>query len=625
MRSLAVNSVLFCLSLSSAWQLSIPWEHPSSQMLNDSEFNAYKLNSIYSNDGDSYETAFYGNFSIASDLPNWPSQRPESVDVLLTWTPGNKTNRHLNGNFLASIFHWMSQAQILTAIPVQVTTVGEPDLPDGELSFFGNSSRYFSNIDDCNGFYTCIYDILAPLAQSDFSVTVTPNFGAFEDSVRSCLTSLYAGSTPLVCPIRLLEVNSTHDGDCDSDLGDLGDLSQFAWQKENVDLELSLLRKAGPDTHGIWWPRLQYPFVYALPGFPVPNETRPFTTTLGAQALGDSTFTCSLEVRCSSGLDCQRVGSRTALGYGAAIYPEAWPYLLLLSLENLSNQLSNQYTAIKGASISAILVDFKISDFYQIDLPSYSLLDVLQGLGLIFALLSGFVAGFGATTLAGASAAVGAVGGYLGRYLSNTTRTTAPQEQYADVLENVYVSLKDGLENLSTPLFDGEKIYGDFDIFEMLKGGAWVDRSALQPIAESEEQLRIEIISRSINELWKTPPHNKTFVLFVDLHDTVDSTANCRADSSGPPSMKYCADGGVYYAYTLVDDKGGQVYLDWPHGAKTMKTEIDIDPAVKQSPSASSIMWSPSCHILSHISYLACTYNLDCSRRWRNVVGPTEC
>ena len=69
------------------------------------------------------------------------------------------------------------------------------------------------------------------------------------------------------------------------------------------------------------------------------------------------------------------------------------------------------------------------------------------------------------------------------------------------------------------------------------------------------------------------------WVLFVDLLDDEQKT-KCNMDKSGPLALKYCDDGGVYYAYNFVE-KGDLIgHRDWPWGSDKMDLNLGIDPAV---------------------------------------------
>ena len=77
----------------------------------------------------------------------------------------------------------------------------------------------------------------------------------------------------------------------------------------------------------------------------------------------------------------------------------------------------------------------------------------------------------------------------------------------------------------------------------------------------------------------ETPTNNKMWVLFVDLDDD-ETKSKCMNDTSGPKSLRYCGDGGVYYAYNFIEKGDGGGYRDYPWGADKMKFNLGIDPAV---------------------------------------------
>ena len=71
------------------------------------------------------------------------------------------------------------------------------------------------------------------------------------------------------------------------------------------------------------------------------------------------------------------------------------------------------------------------------------------------------------------------------------------------------------------------------------------------------------------------------WVLFVNTGDMPPSTVNCDNDFTGPQDMKYCGDGGVYYAYNFIEKGDHMGYLWYPWGAEKMKSKIKIDPKVR--------------------------------------------
>lgn len=146
------------------------------------------------------------------------------------------------------------------------------------------------------------------------------------------------------------------------------------------------------------------------------------------------------------------------------------------------------------------------------------------------------------------------------------------------------------MEDAITMLFNGESIQssnGSFNITDMLKDGAWASPHNLTDVNELGRQVKTEILSRSINSLWKTFSSNKMWVLFIDLQDG-PGTEKCLADISGPPDSKYCADGGVYYTYNFIELGDGLGTVHYPWGADKLenvglKLQVRITHASRMS------------------------------------------
>ena len=68
------------------------------------------------------------------------------------------------------------------------------------------------------------------------------------------------------------------------------------------------------------------------------------------------------------------------------------------------------------------------------------------------------------------------------------------------------------------------------------------------------------------------------WVLFIDLGD-VAFNASCVADDSGPLDSKYCADGGVYYAYNFIETGSYIGYVGYPWGGNLLR-ELDLNLTV---------------------------------------------
>ena len=288
-------------------------------------------------------------------------------------------------------------------------------------------------------------------------------------------------------------------------------------------------------------------------------------------------FSCSLEARCQLDLDCRRVGSRRTLGFGlhGEVYRSSWGYLVLRSIINLNNQLYNQYSGIHGAAIRAIAEIFRVNTFYPTPDQQFSIRNTLQGIGTALSIAGGIIA---PSILGTAGTGLSAAGGLLGNVISEATDLNAVQETFAPKVEDAYAQYVNALDNLTAGIFRGENFDG-VNLTSIIQNGAWMFASALTPVSSLELYMKIEILSPSIDALWKTKPYNKMWVLFVNLEDDMNNT-KCQSDLSGPQDLKYCADGGIYYTYNYIEERGSyQGHVGYPWGAENL-TGIDIEPAV---------------------------------------------
>ena len=484
------------------------------------------------------------------------------------------------------------------------------------LQWLGNTANTLVKIDDvrstdnCYELIRCFYGIGLSLKTADYDIgrlqsgddpNTIDGSAPFDNNICECANQL--GQESASCYFE----SHPHSNDGSKCTNYLFSSPYQSWRGQSVDMNMQTFVRGGFDSFGIFWPGQNGFGEFELYKDGNPNITRAqvstnysLSTSMGKQMSGTEKFQCSLETQCQPSLQCGTVGSSIATGLGAKISILQWPLLAMISLVNINQQLKNQYDEIAKATIQDTLRSFDVKVFYPQPKNHFALSNILQGLTSAFAILAGFVPGVEGVALATSSAAVGAVGAYLGRYIdSNSNSTMDPnpaQEKFADTIVVIYDALLDGLDHLAKDIFRGDDVLRDFNdstlrsqypsgfgLLEMMKNGTWVDDSVLPNLTNSREQLAIEILSRGIDDLWKTPSHNKIFVTFQDLKDTKGSTANCMADSSGPPSFKYCDDNGVYYAYNFVEDGPGQGHLDWPWGAKMLNTSFKIDASVRHS------------------------------------------
>lgn len=334
------------------------------------------------------------------------------------------------------------------------------------------------------------------------------------------------------------------------------------WQEFGVDANLQIFFAGGIDNQGIPWTGLQ---------------NRTLSAAIGAQMLNEEGYSCSLEDTCTTQIGCERIGSYSFLPFGQPVLNLGWVYLVVEAFQNINQQLSNQYKAIDVSAIDSALATFNIDDFYPQPKPPSGLLDALIGLGTIFSIVGGFVPVLGAG-LSAVGAILPAVSSFLGNSITASADPNIVQESFAPLVEQVINDLVGALDSAASKLFDGDSING-VTIIDMMKGGYWVDNTSLEPLSDITNQMTIEILSRSIDSLWKIPTHNKMWVLFADLGDGNNSTAKCNNDNSGPPDSKYCADGGVYYTYNFLETGHLAGNLGYPWGA-TKLSEFNITISV---------------------------------------------
>ena len=382
---------------------------------------------------------------------------------------------------------------------------------------------------------------------------------AFNSGFYICLTK-QAALPSLRCVLQIeplsQDITDQNPVDCSTATWDL---STTNWGDQTTNAQFEIFVNGGVDRNGNWWRGA--------------DPTLSLSEQMGIQLLNYRSFLCSLETPCTLPLDCATVGYTKT--FGKPLRRTPWAFFVLNSLEHLNYQLSNQYQALQGAAIGATLATFNIDQFYPKQNQQFNLRDALTGLGTIFGAASGFVPIIG-TGLGLAGQILPAIGNYISPPVA--TDPLVAQKTFAPKVQEIYSTYVRRIDELGRALFNGTRIKGaeGFNLGAVLHDGAWVNPSVLSQIPDVEGQLKVEILSRSINALWSTPTSNKRWVLFVDLQDDTTKT-KCLNDTSGPQDSKYCDDGGVYYTYNFIEtgDEEGHVGYPWG-GEKLTANGIDI-------------------------------------------------
>ena len=312
------------------------------------------------------------------------------------------------------------------------------------------------------------------------------------------------------------------------------------YTSENLQL---IMNGGGSDSVGVWWPGL---------------DESTFSNYMGSRMLGYYNFDCTLESKCRTVLDCSRLGSRYALGLGSngLVFPSDWGFVVLASMMNINEQLSNQYVAIKGAGLRTALEAFKADNFYPVRNQFFDVRNALQGLGAVFSIAGDFLPSVGPGVSASGTF-LSAVSGFIGNTVSASLTPDLSKGIFASSVEDIYKKFVTALDDLATLLFSGQpidgKAVGRQTIVSMMEGGVWLETSSLARVSKIEDQMKFEILSRSIDTLWKTPPKNKMWVTFLKLDSNQNTTLQCLEDRTGPQDMKFCQNGGIYYVYNYTE------------------------------------------------------------------------
>ena len=429
-----------------------------------------------------------------------------------------------------------------------------------------------SSPESCYQVYRCLYKSLPdrpsslpnPSLRNDTAAGAASIFGTCTSESANSLFQQDSFECPLKLNLKSSSSNSRIGGNCGLN-GPGSDMDK--WVGYNVSRNIGVFQNGGVDSEGVWWP-----------GMSTLNDTS-FSQALRSELLRQTGPPCSLESVCGGPLTCDDVGTFRGTGVGTPIQTSTWGFMTLTAMFNINMQLKNHYDEMKSALELLGLKAFLIGDFYPKPDKSFGLLDALTGLGTAFSIFGGFIPGAGAA-LGAAGAIAGGAGSFLSSSIAQSDRSDplVAQKNFADEVSKIYNQLLSGLDDAAARLFKGEGIGIEghtFNITDMMRDGAWVGPNVLTNVSELNQKLQIEIMSRSINALWKEFSSNKMWVTFVNLGDGPD-LAKCMADTTGPQPFKYCADGGVYYTYNFLEEGVGGGGVGYPWGAQKLQEKFNI-------------------------------------------------
>ena len=405
----------------------------------------------------------------------------------------------------------------------------------------------------CVPFYKALFEVIG------LKLGIDPEWSKMSAlSLDHLLAQYYGGiSAPnpfLSCPIYLKPTQTYpyQDSRCTIFSGDPITASEF--NISDFYDQLLLFRDGGLDRDWIRWPGL---------GTDTTGKNKTLVGALGQQMMDILSYTCDLRSPCRVPLRCDEVGSRTALGLSGRVWRSRWGYFALIAIQNLNTQLANQFSAIDGAGIRAILDAFTIDNYWPHPNPVVDLSNALGGLSAIFSIASGVLPALSAAAEVGAGA-IGAFASFYSSRLSANLDPNAGQKLFVPQLRIAYETMVSSLYESTNRIFNDSNV-GGVSLIDLIRDGQWISADRLQPLPDIAIQLKRELISHALDGLWKTPTSNKMWVLYVN---NVNTQITCDLDRSGPQITKYCDpvdEFGVYYTYNFIEkgDHRGIVGLPW--------------------------------------------------------------
>ncbi|KAL8969712.1 MAG: hypothetical protein Q9183_001868 [Haloplaca sp. 2 TL-2023] len=461
------------------------------------------------------EDAPFQRVPDASRPPFGPPLDDGFGEIILVWThtPGITDLRYGSESFnnvLIGLYTWLTFDDAVT-----VSIVG-PET--GQPYFIGNDVCEIAQCAApamCNAMYYCLYQ---DLLEGPFAGWFRNRLPLFHDCLyekygidhRDGDPSAWRCAILLSSYTRKLTFNQLQP--CNADIYNL---SQSNWRDQHVDRNILTSQQGGIDTLGVYWEGR--------------GEGETFSQSFGLQFWNLLGLQCSLASPCQQGLDCSAIGSFTAVALGRYPQPMRLPWVVLASVafKNIDQQLRNQFSELGDAIESLGLNTFSVDVFFPTKEQNVNFQNGLAGLSGILSILGGFLPVVGPSVSA-VGTIVSGLGTFFSESIADATDPQQAQKVFADQVTDFYTAALAAMDDTVAKLFAGESISApgnkSFNITDMMKDGAWVNTSALTPVSELNRKIKIETLSRSIDALWKTPPHNKLWVLFTDLHDDMNGT-----------------------------------------------------------------------------------------------------
>ncbi|KAL8774221.1 MAG: hypothetical protein Q9209_000972 [Squamulea sp. 1 TL-2023] len=470
---------------------------------------------------------------------------------------------------------WISSGDYIVTEPQRIVdSAGWENLP-----FFGfeNTACPFSNCssrDWCTPFYQGFFDIIAARIDADKKSWAYSSAFDFDNRLWANYFRKTLPQTPfLSCPILLYPVQSllaaSHvDFRCGTSgpdplvpgiprgaSGNTADAEPNSLSVTGFRENLEKFKNGGLDSTLVRWPGLGHDFKSF-------RKKETLTVALGRQMMGLSDYTCDLRKPCRVPLQCDQIGSRTALGISGKVFRSNWGYYALITIQNLNQQLSNQFSAVDGAGIRSILNALTIKNYWPDPNPKTDLRFTLANLGNFFAAATAVLPAVAqGLTLAGG--VTGSFGVAFATKIGDQIDRTQASDTFVPQLNAAYEVMVSTIYDLSNALFNDSVIEGG-TLSDVLPD--WIYQNKLQSLPSLALELKRALVSHALDGLWKTPYSNKMWVLYVNQEI---AGIECIHDVSGPKETRYCDEKdpfGVYYTYNFIERGDHQGIVGYPWG-----------------------------------------------------------
>ena len=281
-----------------------------------------------------------------------------------------------------------------------------------------------SSFDDCMKVYDSLNRALEGIDPDTELSTRMKLFDSESIMSLEILVSLVANNSfppyALSCPVLLANTSATETAFYKRTAQQCFPPIVSSWKYGNADNNLGVFRNGGVDDDGVFHPGI------AGSGL---------SSALRKAFLGGVSSDCSMESICEPPAVCTQVGTRFTLDPQRPLFQSPWAYNVLTAIANINQELFNQYQALQSAAIESALATFNIADYWPKPSKDLQIKNIITGLSVALAAVSGFIPFLGpelialqvaGATVGGLGAVAGGVGTFFERSLAKNPDLSDP-------------------------------------------------------------------------------------------------------------------------------------------------------------------------------------------------------